>query len=213
MPTQSGLHALHGVVGNWKPCCQVFLWCPGQTSIHWTCPWPWSPPTHNTPGSYCQLIGIGTGDEIHLPFLHMVSWFISSFPFHFFLSLMMFFYSSPSSDEFLRPVPWPSTFFFFTHFFPIPKSAFPAKAQMKSEFHVQMSNILQFHVVILPWLSNECVWSWTRRRLRSPHSLSSFQLTVLLTHFLASGCTFGFFLFHLSVNHGWSVFPRKVLVS
>lgn len=62
-------------------------------------------------------------------------------------------------------------FFLFTQFFPeftelrsvivIPKSAFPAKSQIKSEFQVQISNCLQFHVVILPLLLVDYVWNRT----------------------------------------------------
>lgn len=33
MPTLSDFHALHGIIGNCQPCCQIFLQCPGQIEL------------------------------------------------------------------------------------------------------------------------------------------------------------------------------------
>lgn len=53
----------------------------------------------------------------------------------------------------------------------IPKSACRAKSQIKYEFQVQVSNCLQFHVVVLPLPSIEYALT---HYLSSPNSLSLF---------------------------------------
>lgn len=178
MPKPSDFHALPGMTGNCKPCCQIFLLPEpglGLGVLHTAsqaAAASWSELAHEMKSVY-----------------HFCTWYLGSFlPFHSIpsLSLMMFFFlSSPSSDEFLRPIPSLLlfslyTFYFFTREFTelrsvtvIPKSAFPAKSQIKSEFQVQISNCVQFHVVILPLLSIDCVWNWTHY-LSSPNSLSFF---------------------------------------
>lgn len=134
--------------------------------------WPWSLSTHSTPSGCCQLIEIGAWHEVSSSFVHMVSWFISSFPFHFFFvsngipllfpsflwcifkACSLVFYFFLSTQFFLEFTELRSVIV-------IPKSAFLAKLQIKSEFHV----------VILPLLSNEFVWNGTHY-LSCPNSFS-----------------------------------------